>query len=60
MAKLLIVDDEKNIRASLSALFEGAGHEIRIAQNGEQALQLLSEESNIDLVLSDFRMTEMA
>ena len=59
MAKLLIVDDEKNIRASLSAFFESSGHEIRMAQNGEQALQLLSEENNIDLVLSDFRMAEM-
>ena len=59
MAKILVVDDEKNIRASLSALFEGAGHQVKTAENAQQALALLAEEGNFDLVLSDYRMAEL-
>jgi NtrC-family two-component system response regulator AlgB len=59
MAKLLIVDDEKNIRAHLTTFFEGCGHDVRPAESGQQALALLSEESGFDLVLTDYRMAEM-
>jgi len=60
MAKLLIVDDEKNIRANLAAFFEGRGYEVRTAESGQQALALLSEEDGFDLVLTDYRMAEMS
>jgi NtrC-family two-component system response regulator AlgB len=59
MAKLLIVDDEKNIRARLVSFFEGCGHEVRGAENGEQALRLLADGSAFDVVLSDYRMAEL-
>ena len=59
MAKILIVDDEKNIRANLAALFEGHGHEVRTAESGQQALARFSEEDGFDLVLTDYRMAEM-
>ncbi len=35
MAKLLIVDDERNIRRSLTTFFESLGHEVRAAENGD-------------------------
>ena len=59
MAKLLIVDDEKNIRTHLTTFFEGCGHNVRATEGGPQALILLSEEPNFDLVLTDYRMAEM-
>jgi NtrC-family two-component system response regulator AlgB len=59
MAKLLIVDDEKNIRAHLTTFFEGCGHDLRTAEGGQQALALLTEEPGFDLVLTDYRMAEM-
>jgi NtrC-family two-component system response regulator AlgB len=59
MAKLLIADDEKNIRSSLSAFFESCGHEVRTAENGKEALALLTEEGSFDLVLTDYRMAEV-
>ena len=34
MAKLLIVDDEKNIRANLATFFEGCGHQVKTAESG--------------------------
>ena len=59
MTKLLIVDDEKNIRANLTTFFEGCGYEVRTAEGGTQALALLSEESGFDVVLTDYLMAEM-
>ena len=59
MAKLLVVDDEKNIRSSLSTLFESCGHQVRNAENAQEALALLDREGSFDLVLSDYRMAEL-
>jgi two-component system, NtrC family, response regulator AlgB len=59
MAKLLVVDDEKNIRSSLSTLFESCGHQVTTAENAQEALALLGQEGSFDLVLSDYRMAEL-
>jgi len=59
MAKLLIVDDEKNIRQSLTHFLSGCGHEVTAAESAREALNLLSEGAEFDLVLSDWRMVEM-
>ena len=59
MAKLLIVDDERNIRRSLTTFFESLGHEVRAAENGTQAVALLAE-TQFDLVLTDYKMAEMS
>ena len=58
MARLLIVDDEKNIRRNLAAFFESLGHAVKAAASGTEALELLGEGS-FDLVLTDYRMAEM-
>src|SRR5208282_1624608 len=59
MAKLLIVDDEQNIRESLVTLFELHGHQVREAESGVKANAMLAQEQ-FDLVLTDFRMAEMS
>ncbi|HXN84688.1 MAG TPA: sigma-54 dependent transcriptional regulator [Candidatus Binataceae bacterium] len=59
MARLLIVDDEKNIRQSLTTFLGSCGHEVTAAESSREALRLLSESPNYDLVLSDWRMAEM-
>lgn len=58
MARLLIVDDEKNIRRNLCAFFEACGHKSASAASGAEALRMLGE-SAFDLVLTDYRMAEM-
>ncbi len=50
--RILIVDDEKNIRRTLSIVLEGAGYAVRQAGSGEECLSLL-EESPSDMVLLD-------
>lgn len=55
IARILIVDDESGIRDSLKDYFELEGLEVVTAQNGNEALTLVSS-SHFDLVLSDIRM----
>ncbi|MBF6569365.1 MAG: sigma-54-dependent Fis family transcriptional regulator [Candidatus Binataceae bacterium] len=59
MGRILIVDDEKNIRAHLATFLETLGHLVIGAESGAQALDRLSREEPFDLVLTDYRMAEM-
>ncbi len=59
MARLLIVDDEKNIRQSLATFLDSCGHQVKTAESGREALATLSQQDDFDLVLSDYRMAEM-
>ncbi len=58
MAKLLIVDDEKDIRFSLTRFFDSLGYQVAEAEDGARASALLAQ-SRFDLVLTDFRMAQM-
>jgi NtrC-family two-component system response regulator AlgB len=58
MARLLIVDDEKNIRANLASFFQSIGHQAEAAESGRQARAMI-DAAPFDLVLTDFRMAEM-
>jgi two-component system, NtrC family, response regulator AlgB len=58
MARLLIVDDEKNIRRNLATFFESLHHEVSSVDSGPEAIKLINEKP-FDLVLTDFRMAEM-
>src|ERR1700694_3307256 len=59
MAKLLIVDDEKNIRSHLATFFESCGHQVKTAESGQQARNRLASDHGFDLMLTDYRMAEM-
>src|ERR1700691_4188271 len=58
MAKLLIVDDESDIREFARNFFKKRKIEVFVASGGRQALDLISGEKP-DLVLLDVRMEEM-
>jgi two-component system nitrogen regulation response regulator NtrX len=51
-ARILIVDDEKNIRRTLAMILGGAGYTIREAESGETAQAMLAE-SPSEVVLLD-------
>lgn len=57
-SKLLIVDDELNIRRILQMAFEKLGHQVMVAEDARVALQLL-EANNFDLVITDVTMPGM-
>ena len=58
MANLLIVDDELGMRQFLTHLFQREGHNVRAAENGNDALSLLKQ-APADLIVSDVRMPDM-
>jgi CheY-like chemotaxis protein len=53
--RVLIVDDEGNIRLTLSRSLESLGMEIQTAVNGEEALEKLQEDE-FELLLLDLKM----
>ena len=54
--RILVVDDEKNMRRVLEIMLQRMGHQAGVAESGEQALELLERQS-YDLVISDLRMS---
>lgn len=58
MAKILIAEDERDIRDLVAFTLRFAGHEVVTAANGEEAVQLTPKE-NPDLILMDVRMPRM-
>ena len=53
--KVLIADDEPNIVASLEFLLVNAGYEVKVARNGEEALEIVGSFVP-DAVLLDIMM----
>ena len=58
MLKILVVDDDEQVRRLAAAYLTGAGHEVRQASHGEEALRVL-DEWQPDLLLTDIVMPEM-
>jgi two-component system, NtrC family, nitrogen regulation response regulator NtrX len=58
MSSILIVDDEKAIRKTLSEILSYEGYKIEDAENGEEALKKLKEKS-YDVVLCDIKMPKV-
>ena len=55
MAKILVVDDQRNMRTTLAMLLRGAEHHVDEAENGDVACERVAEEA-YDLVLTDLKM----
>jgi len=55
-ARILVIDDEENIRKSLKMILEYEGYDFFEAGTGEDGLEALRETVGIDLVLLDIKM----
>lgn len=55
MARIMIVDDEKNLCESIGRILSGEGYEVKLAFSGSEALSLL-EEFKPDALLLDVKM----
>lgn len=54
---VLIVDDEDGIRRSLTRVLRGEDYSVRVAVNGEEALQIFSKDTgDFDIVICDLIM----
>ncbi len=56
---VLIVDDEKNIRAGLGKAIEMDGHNVLLAEDGQRALEIVESEE-VDLVIADLKMPRIS
>jgi DNA-binding response OmpR family regulator len=59
LSKILLVDDEPNIRKLLSASLAAMGYQVLVASNGEEALELARLECP-DLVLLDLKIPRLS
>ncbi len=57
-ARLLIVDDEEEIRQMLSRHFRFKGYDVETTENGIDALELLSKK-RMEVVITDIMMPKM-
>ena len=58
MRRVLVVDDEENIRLVLRTLLRKHGYEVEVADSGEAALALV-DSFGPDVILTDVRMPKM-
>jgi CheY-like chemotaxis protein len=60
MARILIADDEEAMRALVARAIAMDGHETVTAQDGAEALEIITSESGaFDLLLTDIKMPMM-
>ncbi len=59
MVNILICDDERDIVAALKIYLEAEGYHTAVAYNGSEAVQVLTENPDIQLVLMDIMMPVM-
>ncbi len=53
--KILVVDDQRNMRATTAMLLRAEGHQVEEAGGGEEALSILTAHP-VDLLLTDLKM----
>jgi len=58
MRRVLVVDDEENIRLVLKTLLKRHGYDVEVADSGETALKLV-DSFGPDVILTDVRMPKM-
>ncbi len=58
--RILVVDDEAELRAQLAETLSAIGYEVATAASGEEALPILARDRAVALVISDVRMSGMS
>ncbi|HOO38249.1 MAG TPA: response regulator [Deltaproteobacteria bacterium] len=61
MKRILLVEDDKNVRRLLKEELNDEGYSITVASNGKEALSMLQKKENEkpDLIILDLRMPKM-
>lgn len=57
--KILVIDDEKVVVASLTALLTKSGYSVTPAYDGNEALNKISKGGEFDLIICDIRMPQI-
>lgn len=54
--RILVVDDDALAGEMTGAVLEGLGHEVRLAEDGMDAVTQLNADEGIDMIISDMNM----
>ncbi|MDQ2985840.1 MAG: response regulator [Armatimonadota bacterium] len=57
--KILVVDDEEQVRTVIQKILETFGYEVAVAEDGVVGLRIALENDDIDLVLTDVVMPNL-
>lgn len=58
--KLMIVDDDPEVRSIVAEFLEDFGYDVVQAHGGHEALDLLAEHADLRMIISDIRMPDMS
>ena len=58
--RILVVDDQKNIRLTVTQALKPLGYDVSAAVNGDDAFRQLEEGDRVDLLLLDLKMPGMS
>ncbi|MCH2111057.1 MAG: response regulator, partial [Polyangiaceae bacterium] len=58
MKRVLVIDDEENLRLVLRTTLRRQGYQVESAENGEEALPLI-DKFGPDFIITDVRMPKM-
>jgi two-component system, cell cycle sensor histidine kinase and response regulator CckA len=56
---VLVVDDEQTIRQAARRILESIGYKVLEAEDGIRAIDLLSDDTPVDLLMADLQMPEL-
>ena len=59
-SRILVVDDEEEVREILAETLEDFGYAVSTAASGEEALPLLASGQGFDMLITDVRMPGMS
>jgi DNA-binding NtrC family response regulator len=57
-ARIIIVDDDENIRKTMKAILEDEGYIVDLATNGKEAIKM-TQEKTFNIALLDIRLPDM-
>jgi DNA-binding NtrC family response regulator len=58
--KILVIDDEEQLRKALSRIIELEGYEVYQAENATKGLRLLEKEPNFHLIICDVKLPDIS
>ena len=59
-AKLIVVDDDQDVRSVVAGFLSDAGYWVLQAEDGARALVLITDDPSLRVMISDIRMPEMS
>ena len=59
MSRVLLIEDDPDTGDSIKAMLELSGHEVLWARHGREAVGLLQQDGDPDVILTDILMPEM-